>query len=88
MRIARLEPGEAERVIAAGLGLARLGDGTGYYLVAWYESEPVGHAHIALTEPPELQDVEVLHGTPAPRCGDRADPRRREGGRGSAATTA
>jgi GNAT superfamily N-acetyltransferase len=52
---------ERERVIAAGLGLARLprGDGS-FYLVAWEGDEPVGHAHLALSDPPELQDVEVL----------------------------
>ena len=41
------------------LGLARLGQGDGYYLVAWLGDEPVGHAYLALTAPPELQDVEV-----------------------------
>jgi [ribosomal protein S18]-alanine N-acetyltransferase len=29
------------------------------YLVAWRDGEPIGHAHLALTDPPELQDVEV-----------------------------
>jgi len=41
------------------LGLARLHQGDGFYLVAWEGNEPLGHAHLALTEPPELQDVEV-----------------------------
>jgi len=41
------------------LGLARLNQGDGFYLVAWDGDEPVGHAHLALTEPPELQDVSV-----------------------------
>lgn len=41
------------------LGLARLGQGDGFYLVAWDGDEPVGHAHLALTDPPELQDVSV-----------------------------
>lgn len=41
------------------LDLARLGQGDGYYLVAWQGDEPVGHAHLALTNPPELQDVLV-----------------------------
>jgi GNAT superfamily N-acetyltransferase len=41
------------------LGLARLGQGNGFYLVAWDGDEPVGHAHLALTDPPEMQDVEV-----------------------------
>jgi [ribosomal protein S18]-alanine N-acetyltransferase len=56
-----LQPDETERVIAAGLGLARLPrDDGSFYLVAWKGDEPVGHAHLALTDPPELQDVEVL----------------------------
>lgn len=41
------------------LGLARLYQGDGFYLVAWDGDEPVGHAHLALTDPPEMQDVEV-----------------------------
>ena len=45
--------------MASVLGLARLHQGDGYYLVAWGGDEPLGHAHIALTDPPELQDVEV-----------------------------
>jgi ribosomal protein S18 acetylase RimI-like enzyme len=45
--------------VAAVLGLARLHQGDGIYLVAWRGSEPLGHAHVALTDPPELQDVEV-----------------------------
>jgi [ribosomal protein S18]-alanine N-acetyltransferase len=54
-----LAEGEVERV-AAVLGLARLeSGGNGFYLVAWEGSEPVGQAHLALTDPPELQDVEV-----------------------------
>jgi [ribosomal protein S18]-alanine N-acetyltransferase len=52
---------ETSRVIDAGLGLSRLprGDGS-FYLVAWAGDEPLGHAHLALTDPPELQDVLVL----------------------------
>ncbi len=46
--------------MAAVLGLARLGQGDGFYLVAWDGDQPAGHAHLALTDPPELQDVEVL----------------------------
>ena len=63
MNIRALSDGEIEAVLAAGLGLARLprGDGS-FYLVAWEGDEPVGHAHLALTEPPELQDVQVLPG--------------------------
>jgi GNAT superfamily N-acetyltransferase len=61
VNIRPLEAGEAERVIAAGLGLSRLPreDGS-FYLVAWDGDEPLGHAHLALTDPPELQDVLVL----------------------------
>ena len=51
-------PAEVERV-GAVLGLARLHQGDGVYLVAWEAAEPIGHAHLALTEPPELQDVSV-----------------------------
>jgi ribosomal protein S18 acetylase RimI-like enzyme len=52
---------ETERVIAAGLGLSRMprGDGS-FYLVAWENGNPVGHAHLALSDPPELQDVAVI----------------------------
>jgi ribosomal protein S18 acetylase RimI-like enzyme len=57
-QIRQLAPEEVERV-AAVLGLARLGQGDGFYLVAWETDEPLGHAHLALTDPPELQDVEV-----------------------------
>jgi ribosomal protein S18 acetylase RimI-like enzyme len=55
--IRRLADDEVERV-AAVLGLARLG-GDGFYLVAWDGGEALGHAHLALTDPPELQDVAV-----------------------------
>jgi ribosomal protein S18 acetylase RimI-like enzyme len=65
---------EFDRVVAV-LGLARLYQGDGFYLVAWENEEPLGHAYIALTDPPELQDVSV-----------RAEHRRR--GIGSALTTA
>ena len=57
-QIRELAPNEVERVSAV-LGLARLEQGDGYYLVAWEDDEPVGHAHLALTDPPELQDVSV-----------------------------
>jgi ribosomal protein S18 acetylase RimI-like enzyme len=54
-------PEDTDRVLAAGLGLARLPrDDGSFYLVAWEGDEPVGHAHLALTDPPELQDVSVL----------------------------
>jgi GNAT superfamily N-acetyltransferase len=52
---------ERGRVVAAGLGLARLPrDDGSFYLVAWEGDEPLGHAHLALDDPPEVQDVEVL----------------------------
>jgi GNAT superfamily N-acetyltransferase len=49
---------EVDRV-ASVLGLSRLGQGDGFYLVAWDGDEPLGHLHLALTDPPELQDVSV-----------------------------
>jgi ribosomal protein S18 acetylase RimI-like enzyme len=57
-QIRALSDAETERV-AAVLGLARLPSSKGFYLVAWEREEPLGHAHLALTDPPELQDVEV-----------------------------
>lgn len=45
--------------VTAVLGLARLDQGNGFYLVAWNGRDPLGHAYLALTDPPELQDVEV-----------------------------
>jgi ribosomal protein S18 acetylase RimI-like enzyme len=57
MEIRQLADDEGERV-AAVLGLARLGC-DGFYLVAWHGEEPLGHAHLALSHPPELQDVAV-----------------------------
>ncbi|MFL5928226.1 MAG: GNAT family N-acetyltransferase [Gaiellaceae bacterium] len=61
MNVRPLRPDETDRVVAAGLGLARLPrDDGSFYLVAWEGEEPLGHAHLALTDPPELQDVEVL----------------------------
>jgi ribosomal protein S18 acetylase RimI-like enzyme len=53
-----LASSEVEAVTSV-LGLARLYQGDGVYFVAWEGSEPLGHLHLALTEPPELQDVEV-----------------------------
>jgi ribosomal protein S18 acetylase RimI-like enzyme len=58
MEIRPLAPGDVDRV-GAVLGLSRLGGETGFYLVAWENDEPLGHAHLALTDPPELQDVSV-----------------------------
>jgi ribosomal protein S18 acetylase RimI-like enzyme len=61
MKVRPLRPEERARVLAAGLGLSRPGRGDGsFYLVAWERGAPVGHAHLALGDPPELQDVEVL----------------------------
>jgi ribosomal protein S18 acetylase RimI-like enzyme len=57
-RIRPLQPGEVQRV-AAVLGLERLHRGDGFYLVVWEHDEPHGHAHLALADPPELQDVSV-----------------------------
>ena len=68
LQIRELASNEVDRV-GAVLGLARLGQGDGYYLVAWEDDEPVGHAHLALTDPPELQDVSVRPISPA-RCRD------------------
>jgi ribosomal protein S18 acetylase RimI-like enzyme len=56
--IRRLSPDEVDAV-GAVLGLARLHQGDGFYLVAWEGGEPVGHLHLALTSPPELQDVVI-----------------------------
>jgi ribosomal protein S18 acetylase RimI-like enzyme len=53
-----LAPSEVD-VVGAALGLARLRQGDGFYLVAWETDEPVGHLHLALSDPPELQDVQV-----------------------------
>ncbi len=58
VEIRPLVPSEVESV-GAVLGLARLRQGDGMYLVAWDDGEPIGHGHLALTDPPELQDVEV-----------------------------
>jgi GNAT superfamily N-acetyltransferase len=61
MNIRPLAGDERDRVIAAGLGLARLPrDDGSFYLVAWEGRDPLGHAHLALDDPPEVQDVEVL----------------------------
>ena len=57
-QIRELAPAEIERV-GAVLGLARLDQGDGFYFVAWETEEPLGHAYLALTDPPQLQDVSV-----------------------------
>jgi [ribosomal protein S18]-alanine N-acetyltransferase len=61
VKIRALNPEEVEHVGNA-LGLARLYQGNGFYLVAWRGDEPVGHLHLALSDPPELQDVQVAAG--------------------------
>jgi ribosomal protein S18 acetylase RimI-like enzyme len=53
-----LRPEEVDDV-AEVLGLARLNQGDGSYLVAWGGGAPVGHVHVAATNPPQLQDLEV-----------------------------
>lgn len=58
LQIRELKANEVERV-GAVLGLARLEQGDGFYLVAWADDEPLGHAHLALSDPPALQDVSV-----------------------------
>jgi ribosomal protein S18 acetylase RimI-like enzyme len=58
LTIRPLADDEVERV-ASVLGLARLGHPNGFYLVAWEEDDPLGHAQLALGDPPALQDVEV-----------------------------
>ncbi len=58
MDVRPLDAAEVDVVLAV-LDLARLDQGDGFYLVAWGGAEPLGHAHLALTDPPELQDVLV-----------------------------
>jgi len=58
IEIRYLVPGEVE-LVGDILGLARLHQGNGFYLVAWEGEEPIGHLHLALTDPPEMQDVQV-----------------------------
>ena len=42
------------------LGLARLDQGDGGYLVAWIDGQPAGHVHLTSYDPAEMQDLEVL----------------------------
>jgi len=58
IEVRSLDERERDRV-ASVLGLARLYQGDGFYLVAWSGDAPLGHLHLALTDPPHLQDVEV-----------------------------
>lgn len=53
-----LESAEVE-VVGDVLGLARLHQRNGFYLVAWQAAAPIGHLRLALSDPPELQDVAV-----------------------------
>ena len=48
VRIRPLVPEEVDRVSGV-LGLARLFQGDGAYLVAWVGEEPAGHVYLALT---------------------------------------
>jgi [ribosomal protein S18]-alanine N-acetyltransferase len=57
--IRALAPYEVD-VVGSVLGLARLHQGDGEYLVAWDGTAPVGHVHVTRGEPPEVQDLEVL----------------------------
>jgi [ribosomal protein S18]-alanine N-acetyltransferase len=60
VKIRRLDAEDVDRVLAAGLGLARLPlKGDDLYLVAWEGDDPLGHAHVAIADPPELGDVAV-----------------------------
>lgn len=59
--IRALAPDEAD-VVGEVLGLARLHQGDGEYLVAWDGTAPVGHVHVTRGDPPELQDLEVRDG--------------------------
>jgi len=56
--VRRLADDEVDRVEAV-LGLAWMYQGNGFYLVACENEEALGHAYLALTDPPELQDMEV-----------------------------
>ena len=58
LQIRTLRDSEVDAV-SMHLGLARLYQGDGAYLVAWIEKTPVGHAYLTRTDPPQLQDVEV-----------------------------
>ena len=56
-----IRPLGADEVDVVGdvLGLARLNQGDGFYLVAWAADVPLGHVHLALAQPAELQDMAV-----------------------------
>jgi len=71
--IPQLVPDDVRRVSSV-LGLARLYQGDGVYLVAWVGDEPVGHVHLALTDPPVSGRFGAT-GVPATRYCLRADGR-------------
>ena len=53
-----LQEDEVARV-AEVLGLARLDQGDGSYLVCWIGGAPAGHVHVTRHDPAEMQDLEV-----------------------------
>jgi ribosomal protein S18 acetylase RimI-like enzyme len=57
--IRMLAQGEVD-VVGANLGLARLHQGDGEYLVFWDDTTPLAHVHVTRGDPPELQDLEVV----------------------------
>ena len=59
VEVRQLADGEIAEVDAR-LPLHRLAQGDGFYVVAWADGAPVAHAYLAVTDPPELQDVYVL----------------------------
>lgn len=58
MNIRPLAQHEVDRVTPV-LGLARLHQGDGFYLVAWEGDEPLGHGYVVLSDPALLQDLAV-----------------------------
>lgn len=58
MTIRPLEQHEIDRVTEV-LGLARLHQGDGFYLVAWEGDEPLGHAYFVPSDRPLVQDLAV-----------------------------
>jgi hypothetical protein len=77
-----LKDGEAD-VVGAVLGLACLHSGNGLYMVARDGSEPVGHAHLALTDSP--RSTSWPRTSPA-SCGPSRPPG--HGGRGRCSVSA
>jgi len=58
LAIDRLQHDQVDAVIEV-LGLARLNQGDGTYLVAWMDGNPVGHVYVTHATTPEIQDLEV-----------------------------